>query len=165
MKTNGAKKTVKKPAKEKSKFEDGLINILAIVFVGGALIVIVYMTTQMSGSQSKDTAQYLASLPSQRDTISHSKICMVDNIYQGDYPTLSVLLSANTYYGCDAKAIRELSIKEDIRFAIDPITKRKVDKASAVIGLHRKRDGKVLYFESKKTFTQYLNVVSNNENE
>ena len=157
MKANGGKKSVKKPATKKGKLEEWFINILAIVLLGGCLVVIVYMTTRMSSEHSKESDQYLTSLPSQSDTISHSKICMVDDIYQGDYPTLPVRLSANTYYGCDAKAIHELSSKQDVRFGIDPVTKRKVDKALAVIGLHRKRDGKVLYFESKKTFTQYLN--------
>ncbi len=157
MKAKGGKKSAKKPAKKKGKLEEWFINILAIVLLGGGLVVIVYMTTQMSGEHSKEKDQYLASLPSQGDTISHSKICMVDDIYQGDYPTLSVHLSANTYYGCDAKAIHELSSKQDVRFAVDPVTKRKVDKALAVVGLHFKRDGKVLYFESKETFYKYLN--------
>ena len=156
MKTNGGKKSVKKPAKKKGKFEEWFINIFALVLLGGGVVVIIYMTTQMSGTHSNEKDQYIASLPSQNDTISHSRICMVDDIYQGDYPTIPVVLSSNKYYGCDAKAIHELSSKQDIRFAIDPVTKRKVDKALAVVGLHSKRDGKVLYFESKETFDQYL---------
>jgi hypothetical protein len=159
MKANGGKKSVKKPAKKKGKIEEWSINVLAIVLLGGGVVFIVYMTTQASGEHSKEKDQYLASLPSQNDTISHSKICMVDDIYQGDYPTLPVRLSKSTYYGCDAKAIHELSTKEDIRFAIDPHTKRKVDKASAVIGLDPKRDGKVLYFESTETFNRHLNEI------
>lgn len=159
MKVNGGKKSVKKPAKKKGKLEEWFINILAIVLLGGALVVIVFMTTRMGSEHSNEKDQYLSSLPSQSDTISHSKICMVDDIYQGDYPTLSVRLSVNTYYGCDAKAIHDLSNKQEIRFAIDPVTKRKVDKASAVVGLHAKRDGKVLYFESKETFDQYLKTL------
>lgn len=159
MKANGGKKSVKKPAKKKGKLEEWFINILAIVLLGGGVVFIVYMTTQMSGRHTNEKDQYLASLPSQSDTISHSKICMVDDIYQGDYPTLSVHLSANTYYGCDAKAIHELSSKQSVRFAIDPVTKRKVDKGSAIVGLHSKRDGKVVYFESKETFNQYLKTL------
>jgi len=157
MKANGGKKSVKKPAKKKGKLEEWFINILAIVLLGGGLVIIVYMTTQMSGNHAKETDQYIASLPSPSDTISHNKICMVDDIYQGDYPTLSVRLSNNTYYGCDSKAIHELSSKQDVRFAIDPVTKRKVDKSLAVVGLHPKRDGKVLYFESNETLKKYMN--------
>lgn len=159
MMANGGKKSAKKPGRKKGKIGEWFINVLAIVLLGGGLVLIVYMTTQMSGQHSKDTDQYLASLPSQSDTISHNKICMVDDIYQGDYPTLSVRLSANSYYGCDAKAIHELSTKQNVRFAIDPVTKCNVDKGSAVVGLHSKRDGKVLYFESNETFKQYLKTL------
>jgi hypothetical protein len=159
MKANGGKKSVKKPARKKGKMEEWFINVLAIVLLGGGVVFIVYMTTQMSGEHGKEADQYLASLPSQTDSISHSKICMVDDIYQGDYPTLPFRLSKSTYYGCDAKAIHELSTKQEVRFAIDPLTKRKVDKATAIIGLDPKRDGKVLYFESRDTFNKYLSKL------
>jgi hypothetical protein len=161
MKANGGKKSVKKTAKKKGKLEEWFINILAIVLLGGGLVFIVFMTTQSSGTHIDEKDQYIASLPPQTDTITHSKICMVDDIYQGDYPTLSVRLSTSTYYGCDAKAVHELTSKEAVRFATDPVTKRKVNKASAVVGLDRKRDGKVLYFESNETFNKYSNTTIN----
>lgn len=156
MNTSGGKKTVKTTGKKKGKVEEWFINILAIVLLGGGLVFIVYMTTGMSPVHDKETDPYLASLPPQTDTIAHSKICMVDDIYQGDYPTLLVIVSNKNYYGCDAKATHDLATKQDTRFATDPITKRKVDKASAVIALHPKRDGKVHYFESRDTFNQFL---------
>lgn len=159
MKRNGGKKSVKKPGK-KTKFEERFINILAIVLLGGILVVIAYMMTQMRGQHNNENDQYHSSLPSQTDTLIHSKICMVDDSYQGNYTILPVTLSGKTYYGCDVKATQALSSKQHVRFAIDPVTKRKVDKASAIIGLHPRRDGKVLYFESKETFTRYLNALS-----
>ncbi|WP_276374252.1 hypothetical protein [Chryseolinea sp. H1M3-3] len=160
MKKSGANKTVKKIARKKGKVEEWLINILAIVFLGAGFAVIAYMSTRTGGEHVKDEDQYLASLPPEKDTIAHNKICMVDDIYQGDYPTLTVALSNKTYYGCDAKATQDLLNKQELRFAIDPLTKRKIDKASAFIGLNPKKDGKVLYFESKETFTQYLHSPS-----
>jgi YHS domain-containing protein len=156
MKKSGANKITKKPTKKKTKLQEWIINILAIVFLGAGFVVIAYMSTRVGSGHVKDEDQYLASLPPQKDTIAHNKVCMVDDIYQGDYPTLPVALFNTAYYGCDAKAIQYLVNKEELRVAVDPVTKRKVDKASAVIGLHPKRDGKVLYFESKETFTQYL---------
>lgn len=45
MKANGGKKSVKKPANKKGKLEEWFINILAIVLLGGGLVVIAYMTT------------------------------------------------------------------------------------------------------------------------
>ena len=156
----GGKKTGKKPGKKKSKFEEWFINILAIVLLGGTIVVIVFMTTQSAINDDKAKEAYLASLPPQQDTIAHSKICMVDDFYQGNYPTLPLKLSTKTYYGCDPKAIRELTAKNEVRSATDPVTGRKVDKAAAVIALHPKRDGKVLYFESHDTFAQYLQKLN-----
>jgi len=160
MKKSGANKTAKKQAKKKSKVEEWLINILAIVFLGAGFLVIAYMSTRMGSGHVKDEDEYRASLPPQEDTIAHNKVCMVDDIYQGDYPTLPLALFNKTYYGCDVRATQDLVSKKEFRVAIDPVTKRKIDKASAVIGLHPKRDGKVLYFETKETFTQYLHSPS-----
>ena len=39
------------------------------------------------------------------------------------------------------------------RSAVDPVTGKSVDKATAIIAAQP--DGKVLYFESEKTLTQY----------
>jgi YHS domain-containing protein len=41
----------------------------------------------------------------------------------------------------------------EARTAVDPVTGKKVDKATAVIAAQA--DGKVLYFESEKTLAQY----------
>ena len=160
MKKRGAYKTVRKPTNKRGKAEEWFINILAIIFLGAGFVVIAYMATQMGSGHAKSEDGYLTSLPAQNDTIAHNRVCMVDDFYQGDYPTLSLALFNKTYYGCDAKATQDLVNKQDLRVAIDPVTKRKIDKASAVIGLHPKRDGKVLYFESKETFTQYLHSPS-----
>ncbi len=161
MKTRGEKKAGKNSGKKKSKFEEWFINILAIALLGGGMVVIVVMTAQTGKHDDPTKDSYIASLPAQQDTISHGKICMVDDIYQGDYPTLPLTLSSRTYYGCDAKAINSLTTKHELRTSIDPITNRKVDKASAIIAIHPKRDGTVLYFESMETFNQYLNSLPN----
>ena len=123
------------------------------------MVFIVFMTANNTAHNDDGNDSYLASLPAQEDTIAHNKICMVDDIYQGDYPTINFSLANKTYFGCDAKAIQSLTTNADLRSAIDPVTHRKIDKASAVIAIDPKRDGKVLYFESMQTFTQYLNAL------
>jgi YHS domain-containing protein len=50
---------------------------------------------------------------------------------------------------CKGRLAQDASIRE----AVDPVSGKPVDKAKAVIGA--KPDGKVLYFESEKTFSQY----------
>jgi YHS domain-containing protein len=161
MKTSGEKKTGKKSGKKKGKIEEWFINILAIVLLGGGIVLIVVMTAQMGSHNDPTKDSYLASLPSQKDTIPHNKICMVDDIYQGNYPTLPLALNNRTYYGCDAKAINSLTTKSELRTALDPVNHQKIDKASAIIAINPKRDGKVLYFESMETFNQYLNSLPN----
>lgn len=159
MKRSGEKKSTKKSSSKKSKLEECFINILAIVLLGGGLVFIVLMTASNAAYQDDGKDAYLASLPAQGDTIAHSKICMVDDMYQGDYPTLNLSFANKTYYGCDAKAIHSLTSQPELRSANDPVTHRKIDKASSIVAIHPKRDGKVLYFESMETFNQYLNAL------
>jgi YHS domain-containing protein len=156
MKTGRDKKVSQKPAKRKGKAHEWFINGFAIVLLGGGLALIGYIATRGNARSNSDEA-YLASLPRQADKLTPSKICMVDDVYQGDYPTLPLTIINRTYYGCSIKASQELVSNEKLRTAIDPVTKKEVDKASAIIALHPKRDGKVIYFESKETFDQYLN--------
>lgn len=161
MKKSVEKKSAKKSGGKKSKLEEWFINILAIVLLGGGMVFIIFMTANNTAHQDDSKDAYLASLPPQQDTIAHSKICMVDDIYQGDYPTINLSIANKTYYGCDAKAIQRLTSKPELRSAVDPVTHRKIDKASAVIAIDRKRDGKVLYFESRETFKRFLNEIPN----
>jgi YHS domain-containing protein len=157
MKTREDKKVAKKPTKRKEKAYEWFINSFAIVLLGGGLLLMGYMATTVGNVRSNSNDAYVASLPTQSDTLTHSKICMVDDVYQSDYPTLSLTIINRTYYGCSIKASQELASNEKLRTAIDPVTKNEVDKASGIIALHPKRDGKVIYFESKETFDQYLN--------
>ena len=154
---SGINKTPKKSVKTKKRPNDWVMNTIVFVVFGGALILFAYLSMQVDSKEGIANDNYLGSLPAQQDTIAHNKICMVDDIYQGNYPTLLLTLSNRAYYGCSAKATQELATKPDIRKAVDPITKSHIDKATAVIALHPNRDGTVLYFESEKTFNQYLN--------
>lgn len=159
MKRSVEKKSAKKSGGKKSKLEEWFINILAIILLGGGMVFIIFMTANNTAHQDDGKDAYLASLPAQQDTIAPKKICMVDDIYQGDYPTIHLSLASKTYYGCDAKAIHNLTLKSELRSAIDPVTNQKIDKATAVIAIDPKRDGKVLYFGSMQSFNQYLNAL------
>jgi YHS domain-containing protein len=157
MKTGRDKKVAQKPAKRKGKAHEWFLNSFAILLLGGGLVLMGYMATRVGSANSNSDEAYLASLPRQADKLTPAKICMVDDVYQGDYPTLPLTIINRTYYGCSIKASQDLASNEKLRTAIDPVTKKEVDKASAIIALHPKRDGKVIYFESKETFDEYLN--------
>ena len=85
--------------------------------------------------------------------VNPSQVCMVNNQYMGK-PQIPVEVSGKTYYGCCEMCKGKLLNDATARTAIDPASKREVDKASAVIA---KNDaGDVLYFENEANFATYL---------
>jgi YHS domain-containing protein len=85
--------------------------------------------------------------------VEAKKVCMVnDAVFAKDQ--IPVEVQGRTYYGCCEMCKGRLASDETARTAADPVTGKKVDKATAVIGA--KADGSVLYFESEKTFAEYL---------
>jgi YHS domain-containing protein len=84
--------------------------------------------------------------------VETKKVCMVNNqVFDKDQ--IPVVVDGKTYYGCCEMCKERLSKDAAIRSAVDPVSGKTVDKATAVIGALP--DGKVLYFESETTFGQY----------
>jgi len=78
-------------------------------------------------------------------------VCMyVDAVL--DEPTLAINIDGRTYYGfprCTAKLVQN----EAARYAHDPLTDKKVNKAEAVIGVSA--DRRVSYFESSENLHRF----------
>lgn len=153
------RKIVSTKRNKKSSRRELLLNMIVAALFGGVMIWMGYSAFQTASSDNKKNEGYRSSLPSLQDTIPHEKVCMVDDVYQGDFKTVSVILSRKLYYGCDFKAINDLSNDQNLRVARDPVSKREVDKASAIIAIHPNRDGTVLYFESEETYHKYLSTL------
>lgn len=84
--------------------------------------------------------------------VEAKKVCMVNNqVFDKDQ--IPVPVDGKTYYGCCEMCKERLSKDASLRSAVDPVSGKPVDKATAVIGALP--DGKVLYFESETTFGQY----------
>lgn len=84
--------------------------------------------------------------------VETKKVCMVNNqVFDKDQ--IPVTVEGKTYYGCCEMCKDRLTKDAAIRSAVDPVSGKPVDKATAVIGALP--DGKVLYFESEATFGQY----------
>lgn len=66
---------------------------------------------------------------------------------------IPVPIGDKTYYGCCQMCVRELNENPESRFAIDPVSGEKVNKAEAVIGALP--NGKIRYFESEETMRQF----------
>jgi YHS domain-containing protein len=80
------------------------------------------------------------------------KVCMVNDEYMSK-DQIPVPVGDKVYYGCCQACYGTLQSDESSRYAIDPVSGNRVDKALAIIGAFP--DGKVLYFENTQTFELY----------
>lgn len=84
--------------------------------------------------------------------VETKKVCMVNNqVFEKDQ--IPVTFEGKTYYGCCEMCKERLAKDAGARTAVDPVTGKPVDKATAVIAAMP--DGKVLYFESQETYEKY----------
>jgi len=81
-----------------------------------------------------------------------STVCMVNNTYMSA-PQIPIQVDGRTYFGCCEMCKGRLERDPSARVAVDPVSGRQVDKATAVIG----RDGsnRVLYFENEQNYRKY----------
>lgn len=88
------------------------------------------------------------------ERVDAKRVCMINNTF---FPKdqIPVQVDGKTYFGCCEMCKGRLASDAAARTATDPITGKTVDKATAVIGATP--DGKVFYFESDTTFTQFKN--------
>ncbi len=152
------KQTVKPSSqgkKGKLKWSEILITALAIVTIGGWFVWLVVHVYNQEKHESEMQESYKASLPAPGVSINHKLVCMVNNTYMG-VDQIPVPLQEKTYYGCCDKCVRDLLTNETVRFAIDPYSKQKVDKALAFITMSQAKSGTILYFESEQNAKKYL---------
>jgi YHS domain-containing protein len=71
-----------------------------------------------------------------------------------DEPQRAVVAEGRTYYACCDDCRERLEGDSALRSAVDPVSKRAVDKASAVLA--RDAEGTLHYFESEATLAAYL---------
>ena len=81
-----------------------------------------------------------------------SLVCMVNARFMGS-EQIPVTVDDKTYFGCCAACKQKLQSSVAARTALDPVTRRPVDKATAVIG--KTETGEVFYFESEDSFSRY----------
>ena len=80
------------------------------------------------------------------------KVCMVNNtLFAKDQ--IPVQVAGKTYFGCCEMCKSRLKNDPESRQAIDPVSKKPVDKASAVIGANA--NGQVFYFESEDNLAKF----------
>jgi YHS domain-containing protein len=84
--------------------------------------------------------------------VPSTHVCMMNNRYMGA-AQMPVQVEGKTYYACCDMCVKRLNAEPGIRSAVDPITKKSVDKSNAVIG--KLPSGDVVYFESEDSLRRY----------
>jgi YHS domain-containing protein len=84
--------------------------------------------------------------------VESKNVCMINDRSMAN-EQIAVEVEGKTYYGCCPMCKERLVKDEASRFAVDPVSGKKVDKAKAVIGALP--GAKVLYFESKENLERY----------
>jgi YHS domain-containing protein len=84
--------------------------------------------------------------------VEAKRVCMVNNT-AFDKDQIPVDVGGKTYFGCCEMCKGKLAQDASIRQAVDPVSGKPVDKATAIIGATP--EGKVYYFESEKTFAEF----------
>lgn len=108
------------------------------------VLVMLTATTAMADSSATSAAS-LQRVPSDH-------VCMVNDTR---FPAkqIPVDVAGKTYFGCCEMCKGRLATDAAVRNAVDPVSGKPVDKATAVIGALP--DGKVLYFESEQHLETY----------
>jgi YHS domain-containing protein len=79
-------------------------------------------------------------------------VCMINEHAMGK-DQIPVEVDGKTYYGCCEMCKKALATDASKRAAVDPVTGKQVDKATAVIAAQE--DGRVFYFESDETLAKW----------
>ncbi|HEX4923221.1 MAG TPA: hypothetical protein VFV50_04015 [Bdellovibrionales bacterium] len=84
--------------------------------------------------------------------VDSKKVCMVTNkLYSA--AQIPVQVEGKTYYGCCEMCKETLATDVKARQAVDPVSKKTIDKAKAVIAA--RPDGSVVYFENRDNVAKF----------
>lgn len=89
--------------------------------------------------------------------VESNLVCYVNDKYMGK-EQIPVEVDGKTYYGCCKGCVINLQNNREVRYAIDPLTNKEVDKATAYIVIKSGTDGEVQYFESEQNYQKYVNT-------
>ncbi len=86
------------------------------------------------------------------EVVDAAYVCMVNDAFY-DKKQVHVQVEGKDYYGCCEMCKERLAKDAALRVAIDPVSGKDVDKATAVIGADSYK--RVFYFENQKNFEKF----------
>jgi hypothetical protein len=132
------------------------INVIVISFI--ALVVSVSCNKAknevVQESTSVETSQ---GIKVNEAKIKSSLVCFVNNKFMG-IDQIPVEVEGKTYYGCCPDCVKKIKTIREVRYALDPLTGKEVDKALAYIVLSPSGNNDILYFESELSYKKYFKI-------
>ncbi len=117
-------------------------KVLTAVLLGVFLLVI-----KLGNAQSE-------TVKADQTPLKTSYVCMVNNKYMGK-EQIPVEYKDKVYYGCCQGCVKNLQNNRSVRYSVDPLTGKEVDKATAYIVMQPGKSGEVFYFESEENYKKY----------
>ncbi|MDF1546732.1 MAG: hypothetical protein P1P88_02845 [Bacteroidales bacterium] len=132
-------------------------TLIAIGLILAAIIIIFY--SQLIGLRIDKENAYKAFIGKE---IPDSMVCMVSGEVKNK-AIKPIFVNGKTYWGCCNMCIAKLTNNTgNVQFALDPLTKKQINKSDAVIRLNPKYQRQALFFESNKTYHQYIQLINGN---
>jgi len=141
--------------KKKIKWWDIFMTILVIVLFGGFFVWQTVSIYHQEKHEQEIQERNEALLPAPGTELDHKLVCMVKDVYTGTN-LIPVMILDKTYYAGTPKCVKDLHMDQNMRLAIDPFSKRTVDKSLSFITINPNKSGTVLYFESEENAKKYL---------
>lgn len=112
-------------------------------------------------SPEKDTTMKVTAAAKQYkkgDLVPTEEVCMVNDAFMAKKQLL-VKHEGKAYYGCCEMCKERIPKEAAVRVAIDPLSKKEVDKANATIALTGDQ-GEVSYFENEENYRKYVENIN-----
>jgi YHS domain-containing protein len=121
-------------------------------YTRGAAVPARHEAAQQHGHDQKPQEQPRGQQQGALEVVEAQYVCMI-NDQRFAKKQFEVEAGGRTYYGCCEMCKDKLENDASTREATDPVSGKKVDKATAVIGADA--DGKVYYFESAENLKKF----------
>ena len=126
------------------------IGMIRVLLTFSVLASAILLSTAASAAAEEPSNERAATALVQVET---KYVCMI-NDQRFSKVQIPVEVEGRTYYGCCEMCKERLRGDASSRTAVDPVSGKKVDKATAVIGATP--DGTVFYFETLENLKRYV---------
>lgn len=149
------RRKIKKPRKSQKNKITKKDRIIALVSFVGIFVAATLLAYRMLFVGHSDAHNHKSDMV--YEFVANEKVCMRNNSYRAEIIP-SVSIKNKFYYGCCESCTDFLAKNPEERYALDPISGTKVDKALAFI-LHSTEEviSKVYYFNSKENAKVFAN--------